>query len=74
MEQFSERQRLFEQMEAELRRYNEDLRRGRSPEEPVYAPEVFLEFREWQAERLGRQALEQGLLDRPPMQLPRLRR
>lgn len=30
MEQFSEGQRLFEQMEAELRRYNEDLSRGRS--------------------------------------------
>ena len=74
MELSNERQQLFEQMEQELKEYNEALRQGLDPVEPVYDQEVFMEFRGWQSARLTQRALEQGLLDKPPLKLPPLRR
>jgi hypothetical protein len=53
-----EKERLFEEMEAELERYNEKIsqrKRGEPlPPEPHFDEELFLEMRGWQGRRISR--------------------
>ena len=57
----NERERLFEAMEQELHRYQKARERGERPPAPDWDPELFLELRRWQTERMRRQAEEMGI-------------